>query len=170
MTSERTEKCGVLLAGRKVLKAVAILHAQGMQLLRIQPGMIPSGAHWRVKIGPAHWFQIDRPMLLPEYRRHAPTYSTFHAFRYFGWEDAEKDDAVHLAERIRRNFPEVTGESNGADPAYAEWFCEMLELTAPQGLIYAFADWGFPIRKEGLSVLGASDERVVPFPPPVVRS
>jgi hypothetical protein len=151
------------MAARIVLEAIAVLHTKGFELLRIQPGMIPSGAHWRVKIGPASWFETHRPMLRDEFRRLAPVHSTFYGRKFFGWEDAARDDAGQLANRVQERFATIINESAGHDQGYVRWYRDMLDSTKPMGLLYAFADWGIP--GDGLHTIGHPHDIVVPFPP-----
>jgi len=162
----------VLLPSRLVLEAVAVLHRRGCERLRIQPAMSPSGAFWRVKLGPADWFRPDHgAMLLTECRSGAPLYSSAMGHNYFQWTDCGQDSASELALKMKTRFGDVIRAAYGADHAYAEWYRQMLETTAPQGLIYAFADWGIP--NDGLHSIGTAANIVVPFPPlitPVERS
>jgi hypothetical protein len=125
--------------------------------------MIPSGAHWRVKIGPANWFETHQPMLRRGFQRLAPVHSTFYGCKFFGWEDATRDDAGELANRVQERFAAIIDESVGHDQGYVRWYREMLDSTKPNGLVYAFADWGVP--SDGLHTIGNSHETVVPFPP-----
>ena len=153
-----------VVCSRRVLEMVAILHEKGLGNLRIQPAMSPSGAFWRVRLGSSFWFRSDfGATLLPEYRRQSPLYSSCMEAEYFQWTDAKDDTTEQLADRFVKRCPEVVLSASGHDNEYARWYRNMLDMTAPFGLPYAWADWG--IADDGLHTICAPGDVVVPFPP-----
>ena len=92
-----------------------------------------------------------------------PRYSSGAKGEYFGWTDAHEDSPEMLAQKLVTRFPELAAEGKRPDPEYVEWYKEMLALTQPEGVIYAFADFDLP--PEGLGVGNVTGEVVVPWPP-----
>jgi uracil-DNA glycosylase len=82
---------------------------------------------------------------------------------YFGWRDAQDGDPQRLADHFETRFPTVVAAACGPDAAYVRWFDQMLRLTAPVGLPYAFAD--SELRDDVLSVSNAGSLKSVPLPP-----
>ena len=158
---------------RKLLRMVRELHRGGYELLRVEAGMSPSGCHWRCAIAPAALFSkkngamiifsssnmsqsMERPMIA--------RYSSGSLFDCYGWGDCSKDSPVALADRFRREFPQILERARGADPAYVQWFEEMLVRTEPTGLPIAYADWTLP--DNAIEVIGHPDVLNVTWPPP----
>jgi hypothetical protein len=50
-----------------------------------------------------------------------------------------------LARRFIVEFQKFAEQGKHPDPAYVAWYSNMLEATAPHGVIYAFADMESPI-------------------------
>ena len=69
-----------------------------------------------------------------------------------------------LAKRFILVFPNFAQQGKHPDPAYGAWYSNMLEATAPHGVIYAFADMESPSDRMLIS-FGA--EGVVVRVPPV---
>ena len=69
-----------------------------------------------------------------------------------------------LARRFIVEFPKFAEQGKKPDPAYARWFSDMLEATAPDGVIYAFADRESPVDR---MLTNFCDEGVVVRMPPV---
>jgi hypothetical protein len=91
-------------------------------------------------------------------------HSTGQGAAVFGWEDATEDTPEVLARKFIERFPEVAAAGKGSDPAYADWYRRMLELTAPAGTIYAVADWD--VEDDRVPTVGVREGVVVPLPPP----
>jgi 8-oxo-dGTP pyrophosphatase MutT (NUDIX family) len=158
---------------RRLFRMVRELHHRGYELLRIEPGLSPSGMHWRLAIASATLFAsnhgarlthsalamrpTDEPTLIARYT--SPT-----AFDCFGWGDRFQDSPAELADRFERHFPQILEMSRGADPAYVHWFAEMLVHTEPTGLPMAYADWTLP--RDVIEILGHPDRLSVAMPPP----
>lgn len=71
---------------RKVLLMVSELHVRGYQLLRIAPGMAPTGLHWRCTITPASNILISNGALMKQWKEDlCAAYSSGQDRNYFGW-------------------------------------------------------------------------------------
>lgn len=111
----------------RVIAMVHELHKAGYQLLRISPGLSPSGAHWRCpitfadNIEPDGWtikrFEADAGMVA--------AYSSADP-GYFGWDDAVGLSARGLAEMFLGRFAAICSLSRGRDWQYAGWMTEVL--------------------------------------------
>ena len=93
-----------------------------------------------------------------------PRYSSGDEDNYFGWAKMKPKTPVILAERFIVEFPQFAEQGHHPDPAYARWFAEMLELTAPVGVVTAFWDWEPPA---GRMITDFCEEGVVVRLPPV---
>lgn len=163
-------------ASRKVLLMVAELHLRGYQRLRILPYMAPSGMSWRCAIGPATLFSHDG-LTLDESGKFGVTtvsYTSASVTEYFLWTDAKDETPSGLARLFIKRFPEIVAAAKGSDWTYAGWYVEMLGLTYPNHLPYAFADGDGPEKWDRrtswrTTVLGeatADDVHIrVPLPP-----
>ena len=154
-----------IAAARKLLEMVSELHRLGYERLRIAPYLAPSGMWWRCQIVPASAIRADRGAIRG---RSEPdpeaSYSNSEGTRYFEWEDAEHDGPAQLAEKFVARFPRLAERGRGSDPAYLQWFSEMMAATSPNGLVYAFADFDVP--EDELPVFGGAPGAKVPAPPP----
>lgn len=154
------------MQARDLLQMVSELHRMGYERARIEPTLSPSGCHWRCRIVPAlltsreHGARVDRARQVDcEDAR----YSSAEEGRPFGWTDADGAPPAELATKFLTRFPKLAQLTKGADPEYAAWYDEMLRATAPEGLVYAWAD--FPIPADCLPVLGRPQGPSVPLPP-----
>jgi hypothetical protein len=94
----------------RVLAIVGELHKRGYQRLRVMPFMSPSGAAWRAWVGPSSLFHRNHGAIMAQCAAAWPDdegaqavaqvarYSSGDDNHYFGWRDAEQDDARSLAE------------------------------------------------------------------------
>ena len=69
-----------------------------------------------------------------------------------------------LAKKFIAEFPKFAEQGHHPDPAYAQWFQTMLELTAPIGVVTAFGDYPPPV---GLMIADFCKEGTVVRVPPV---
>lgn len=149
----------VVSACRRLLEMVQVLHRRGYELLRINPGMAPSGCSWRCEILPA-------PMTVRDYADifyvEPARYSSGQGKKYFGWTDALFDSPEILATKFVERFAVLAREGFGKDPEYAGWYSRMLEETAPDGFIYAYAD--YDISEDCLPVQN-KPRMTIPLPP-----
>jgi len=150
---------------RRLLLMVAELHKLGFEGLRATPYLSASGCNWRCCIVPACMARRTHGARLAEnvIYEALPRYSSADGEDYFGWANMKPKTPLILAKRFLVEFQKFAEQGKHPDPAYARWFADMLELTAPVGVIYAFGDWEPPVDrmladfcKEGV---------VVPLPP-----
>ena len=150
---------------RQIMLMVAELHRLGYEGLRLLAGLAPSGLYWRCGILPVTRISRENGARASGAAApyEVPRYSSGAEGAYFGWTDAHEDSPEALAQKFVARFPELAAEGKRADPEYVEWYREMLTLTQPEGVIYAFADFELPV--EGLGVGNVSGQVVVPWPP-----
>jgi hypothetical protein len=157
------------------------LHQRGFERLRAVTGLSPSGCHWRLQVTPAIGVAVpgenvdfmarqNRGVAVGDWVVYASANCAFyttgmsakHAQECFGWTDAAKDSPRQLADKFIWRFPEVVAEGKGSDPEYVRWYAGMIEATAPEGLIYMYADWEMP--SEHIPVLNVEGV-CIPAPP-----
>ena len=155
---------------RKLLLAVADLHARGYEQLRIVPYIYDLGT-WRCTLLPAvhvsrrhgaKWAGADTPPW-------AAHYTSADGSDYWGWEDRNDAPPEALATAIQARFPELLRQSHGPDGSYAEWYQEMLRLTQPDALPISWDGRGTEDSFEshmGMVRLGGVAGRPIPLPPP----
>jgi hypothetical protein len=141
-----------VLMARRVLEMVRILHRQGHERLRANPGFSGAG-WWQVRIGPLGPSRDDLGVW----------YTTASRDRVFGWEGAERSSPHALADRFRHAYPDIVAAASGADPAYADWFNDVLTRTAPDGLFWRYADWAYDERY--VYSVNTPHELTFPLPP-----
>ncbi|MDQ6958030.1 MAG: hypothetical protein Q9M24_02830 [Mariprofundaceae bacterium] len=83
--------------------------------------------------------------------------------------DKGHESPRELAEMIIKAFPDIANGGKGEDPEYAAWYENMLQLTAPDGVIYASAD--YPVPEDSIPYFyfySVQRDRIakVPLPPP----
>ncbi|MCU1615831.1 MAG: hypothetical protein JWO98_3371 [Frankiales bacterium] len=130
---------------QRVLAAVAELHKRGYQLLRVSPGLSPSGTHWRCTLAPATLFPPDdgaRLRAVDPGDARVLLYSTGQDNAYFGWDNlaARRVSARELADEIEARCPQLLAAAAGRDWAYAGWFAEMLGVAERGGFPSAYDD------------------------------
>lgn len=152
----------VYAACRRLLEMIQVLHRQGYELLRINPGMSPSGGYWRCELLPAAMTVRDHYGMGKRDWVETANYSSGQEENYFEWTDAVSDSPEELAAKFVERFPELSHKCVGKDPDYVNWYSRMLEETAPDGFIYAYAD--YPVPEDYLPVQNKPELRI-PFPP-----
>ena len=138
------------------------LHKAGFQLLRISPGLSPSGVHWRCPITCAANVQADG-FSIKDTSQAAGLFLPYSSADpgYFGWAGAAEFSARELAVRFLTEHPVLARASLGRDLPYAGWLTEVLGVVE-QGdmrrypVLYA----DFPLDP---------DARAIPRPPPPLR-
>jgi len=127
--------------------------------------MSPSGCYWRCCIVPACLTSREHGARLAENAVYEtlPRYSSGDEDDYFGWANMKPKTPLILARRFILVFPNFAQQGKHPDPAYARWFSNMLEATAPNGVIYAFADMESPTDRMFISFCGGNI--VVRVPP-----
>ena len=99
------------------------------------PFMAPSGAAWRCWIGPETLFYRNHGAFLCDTDFHEmqsisliARYTSGDENHYFGWQDAEHDDARSLADKFLVRFIKLAGQGEGWSYAYAGWYQRLLGL------------------------------------------
>jgi len=125
----------------RVLAMVGELHRRGYQKLRVMPFLSPSGISWRCWIGPDTLFYRNHGAILCETsatldgsREGQSTtllarYSSGEENQYFGWDDAEQDDARSLADKFLDRFRALSHRGKWRNYAYAGWYQRLLGLS-----------------------------------------
>ena len=133
----KTEIAPELLAAatnaRRLLLMVAELHKLGYEGMRATPFMSPSGCYWRCCIVPANLTHPTHGACLAEnvVYETLPRYSSGNEDDYFGWANMKPKTPLVLARRFIVEFAKFAKQGKHPDPAYARWFLNMLEATAP---------------------------------------
>ena len=143
---------------RRLLYMVHELHAMGYEQLRISPGVAPSGLFWRLSVLPASNSDPENGARMRNFDEGAH-YSSGGGDRYFDWDDAADDSPRKLAEKFIERFPELAVAGKGRDTEYVHWYEGMLQMTEPDGLPYAYADWPSPEDRLGIFV-GSMDTEI----------
>jgi hypothetical protein len=145
---------------------VAQLHKLGYEGLRATPYLSPSGCNWRCCIVPASMTRRTHGARLAQnvVYEALPRYSSADGDNYFGWANMKPKTPLILAKRFIVEFAKFAEQGKHPDPAYVAWFSNMLEATAPHGVIYAFADMESPLDRMFTSFC---DETVIVKMPPV---
>ncbi|MDX8340540.1 hypothetical protein SLH46_15175 [Draconibacterium sp. IB214405] len=153
---------------RKVLLMVSELHVRGYQLLRIAPGMAPSGLHWRCSITPATNILKSNGALQYSFEDGVSVnYTSGLENHYFGWSDAGYITPSKMAKLFIQRFPRIAEAGKGSDWSYAGWYVEMLHLTYPDGFPIAYEDSYSANRfRDGLRMVGGKSDLTIPHPPP----
>jgi len=119
----------------RVLAMVGELHRRGYQKIRVMPFMSPSGNHWRCWIGPDSLFYRNHGAYLrdsdfseTQSESLSARYTSGDENRFFGWRDAENDDARSLAVKFVTRFARLAGEGEGWSYTYAGWYQRLLGL------------------------------------------
>jgi hypothetical protein len=110
--------------GGRILSMVHELHKAGYQKLRICAGLSVDMSEWRCLILTADNVRSDGWTPISYASGHE--YSLVHGKRFFGWEDADSDDARRLAKKFIERFPETARAAAGQDWPYVGWFCTIL--------------------------------------------
>ena len=144
-----------------ILEAVGDLHARGHQRLRIVPGMSPSGIHWRATVA-----AVPRTT---ESRGHSSSQEHARVFRYTSGTELEVagepvDAATTPSEVADRILASVSDPGVARDPAYAEWYADLLALVRRHRTVpIAYADY---FDDEPGWEIGWCTGRRFPAPPP----
>ena len=124
----------------RLLQMVGELHKSGYERVRICPGMSPSGMHWRCSITHARNVQQNGWRVVDDHKE-TLGYSSSQEDHYFGWTDAAGKSATELAKMFVERCPEITDHAKGGDPAYVDWFKNVLEQAQQGNMPVFFADY-----------------------------
>ena len=103
---------------------VSELHRLGYQGLRVMPFMNPLG--FRLAIAPKFHFSACGGVIISEINLMGPSVAITAAGNYFGWVDAENDDARALAVKFIDRFPNIANQGKERDWEYAGWLAELV--------------------------------------------
>jgi hypothetical protein len=165
----------------RVLAMVGELHRRGYQKIRVMPFMSPSGNHWRCWIGPDTLFYRDHGAYLrdsgfseTQHESSSARYTSGDENRYFGWRDAENDDARLLANKFLERFARLAGEGEGWSYTYAGWYQRLLGLAERGWLPVVMSDDSTSslkkinlsdLRPEEWRATGGAKKPSLPLPP-----
>lgn len=137
---------------RRILLMLRLLHRRGFARLRAAPWMHQNGyikppGHWTCSIVPSivmvaengaltdgHWMNQLRELL--DIKQHHDPFETLGNHHPFHWTDALFDSPEQLADKFFQRFRDLCFIGWGSDPEYEQWYEQMLELTAPNGVFY----------------------------------
>lgn len=142
-------------AARLWLEMLGALHRTGYGCLRLQCGWANAGPApvWQAVSAPRSWFQRDNGVIIAwnslsaEQRLMIGDEKTFSSRRardpsmghpWSGFCKSTPQDAAGMW--IQEN-PDLAAAGQGKDDDYERWYSQMLQLTAPTGLIGAFCFW-----------------------------
>ncbi len=165
---------------RRILLMLRHLHRKGFARLRAAPwmhqnGYLKSPGNWSCSIVPSIVMDADNGALTDGHRmnqlretlkviQHHDPFETSGNHHPFGWTDALFDTPERLADKFFERFRDLCFIGWGADPEYEQWYDQMLELTAPNGVFYPFVGENDHV----VTAWAASDCWLRP-PPKVVR-
>ena len=104
----------------------------------------------------------DLPRRDNESQVETASYTSGQEKNYFGWTDAVSDSPEELAEKFIERFHILSKSSKGKDSAYVTWYSRMIDETASDGVVYAYAD--YPIPEDYLPVYNKPEVKI-PHPP-----
>lgn len=161
------------LVCRQALLVVAELHAAGFERLRIIPSILHPHMVWHCWVAPctyvsshhgARWSR--RAGEVENLSKHFPHHLGLFSCPY-NLASSHECSPARVAALIVQNFPEVCEQGRSADTKYVEWYQGMIEATAPDGLIYAYAeDENLDAHLGVAGYLGME----IPLPPPPLSS
>lgn len=141
----------------KYLQMVHELHRMGYQKLRVFPYEGPN--FWRCTLLAINNVDFNRNHF-PIDEDKAIHYSEAGGYRYLDWEDCERESPFELACRFVREKSEFLRDCQGSDPAYVQWYIELLGFAAA-GRLPSFGGRGF----DDFSNMGTLLGRDLPNPP-----
>ena len=143
----------------RLLSMVHELHKVGYQRLRICSGSSYDKSAWHCLLMSADNVLMDG--WTPLNAGSCQVYSTADGKNFFGWKDADGDDARKLAVKFAERFPEIARAAYGPDWAYAGWFAAILGA-AENGMLPKFYEGMDSKLPEGAILPPASPCRVDP--------
>ncbi len=139
--TEQTTNPTAIPPVRKVLLALAWLHAQGYQQLRISAGASPTGSHWRYQILPRRYFDPNNGLLLTKGIILPP-----HPKDAVGGKMDELPEPEVLGQMWLDHY-ECLEEGLAADEHYAKWYANFLELLELTEAPVMYAPWEMDLQK-----------------------
>lgn len=131
----------VMAQCRLLLRGVHVLHARGLGLTRISPGVAASGKHWRLSIAPATSFDPEDPLGWQLLGPAAVLWSSGGSPEYAGLVMTTRTTPDDVADHVVSLLPEST--LRGEDMAYTRWYAGLLaECERLEQVPVAFSDSG----------------------------
>ncbi len=137
---------------RRILLMIRELHRKGFGRLRASPWMHQNGyitppGNWTCSIVPSVVMRADSGAFTDDVQmnrlretlhiiQHHDPFQTSGSHRPFGWTDALFDSPEQLADKFLERFRDLCFIGWGSDPEYEQWYEQMIELTAPNGVYY----------------------------------
>ncbi len=137
---------------RRILLMVRELHRKGYGRMRAAPWMHQNGyikppGHWTCSIVPSVVMRADNGAFTDgdqmnrfretlQITQHHDPFETLGNHHPFHWTDALFDSPEQLADKFFQRFRDLYFIGGGSDPEYKQWYDQMLELTAPNGVFY----------------------------------
>jgi len=150
----------------KVILAIDELHRRGYELLRLAPGMSPSGCYWRCSIAPKSNISAENGAMLADFDGIAAHGSIGGDGKggYDGIEISQYSTPSELADALVERFPDVMKSSRGSDPEYVEWYKKLLTYADRGMMPVAYADWYHEPDPRYLPFWNGESD--LPMPPP----
>ena len=155
----------------RLFEMVGVLHRRGYEKLRILPYERPVA--YRVAVLPRKYFSVHNGAWVPsDADLLSLTHSSGMGDRAFRWLDAAEDTPAQLADKYISRFPEEAADGFGSDPAYADWFLQLLTHLRRGGGLPVMATESFdfgPYNAPALPIVHYEPYRVdlsFPLPPP----
>lgn len=126
---------------RKVLLALALLHQQGYEQLRISAGASPTGSHWRYQILPRRYFDPNNGLLLASGVILPP-----HPKDAVGGKMDEMPEPEELAQMWLDHY-ECLEEGLAADKHYVKWYADFINLLGRTEVPVMYAGWEMDLQK-----------------------
>lgn len=140
-----------MIAARKLLLAVSVLHDQGFEKLRLNAGLSPSGGFWRFRL-----FAKGSPESSEDF--------SIGTDLELGWGDCETTSPEELADIIAQKFGNIVVASKGEDQAYVQWFNTIIQASEPEGVFIEYWD-AYDGTCEGVRVINCASQTAFPYAP-----
>lgn len=126
---------------RTILLALAYLHTQGYEQLRISCGQSPNGLYWRYQVLPRRYFDPNNGLLVNRGLELPP-----HPKDSIGGKMADLPAPEALAEMWLEHY-ECLQEGLGDDKHYAKWYANFLDLLKRDEAPVMYAESGIELQK-----------------------
>ena len=153
-----------IVYSRKILLMVEELHRKGYQKLRIVPAISPTGMSWRCAILPSTSISLKHGAQEADYNTKGINYSSSQGNFFYDRKNALNESPIRLAEMFIEYYPGVADAGYGPDWQYAGWFQYMLNLTSPNNLPVAYAE--YTKSTDQMLTIGENKDLTIPLPPP----
>ena len=123
---------------RRILEMVGELHDRGFESLFLSPGMAPSGAYWRYRIGimkEGKW--SDNPDCFGD--DYEVSLGSLGSCCEIPWEKSA-ETLSEFTDNFIEAYKVKLQKARVPNPVYVGWFKEILEKTAPDGHFLFYCD------------------------------